>query len=62
MNDLAQVAVLDLGLICGSVSLAVLCSFAQTKAVDCTCRPSALNTAGQLVTASERKANDTGQI
>ena len=53
MNDLRQVAVLGLGLLGGSISLAVLRSFAQVKVVGYTHRLSTRDKARQLAVASE---------
>ena len=53
MNDLRQVAVLGLGLIGGSISLAVLRSFTRVKVVGYTHRPSTRNKARQLAVAGE---------
>jgi len=53
MNDLRQVAVLGLGLLGGSISLAVLRSFTHIKVVGYTHRPSTRNKARQLAVASE---------
>lgn len=53
MKDLRQVAVLGLGLLGGSISLAVLRSFAQIKVVGYTHRPSTRDKARQLAVAGE---------
>ena len=53
MKDLKQVTVLGLGLLGGSISLAVLRSFAQVKVVGYTHRPSTRDKARQLAVASE---------
>jgi prephenate dehydrogenase len=53
MNNLRQVAVLGLGLIGGSISLAILRSFTQVKVVGYTHRPSTRDKAGRLAVASE---------
>lgn len=53
MKNLRQVTVLGLGLLGGSISLAVLRSFAQVKVVGYTHRPSTRDKARQLAVASE---------
>lgn len=53
MNDLRRVAVLGLGLLGGSISLAVLRSFTRVRVVGYTHRPSTRDKAGQLAVASE---------
>lgn len=53
MNDLRQVAILGLGLIGGSISLAVLRSFTQVKVVGYAHRPSTRKKARQLAVASD---------
>ncbi len=53
MKDLKQVTVLGLGLLGGSISLAVLRSFAQVKVVGYTHRPSTRDKARQLAVADE---------
>lgn len=53
MKDLKQVTVLGLGLLGGSISLAVLRSFAKVKVVGYTHRPSTRDKARQLAVASE---------
>jgi prephenate dehydrogenase len=53
MKDLRQVTVLGLGLLGGSISLAVLRSFTQAKAVGYTHRPSTRDKARQLAVASK---------
>ena len=53
MKDLKQVTVLGLGLLGGSISLAVLRSFTQVKVVGYTHRPSTRDKARQLAVASE---------
>jgi len=53
MNKLRQVAVLGLGLIGGSISLAILRSFTKVKVVGYTHRPSTRDKARRLAVASE---------
>ncbi|MHC4326077.1 MAG: prephenate dehydrogenase [Planctomycetota bacterium] len=53
MKDLRQVAILGLGLLGGSISLAVLRSFTQIKVVGYSHRPSTRDKARQLAVASE---------
>ena len=53
MKDLGQVTVLGLGLLGGSISLAVLRSFAGVKVVGYTHRPSTRDKARQLAVAGE---------
>lgn len=53
MKDLRQATVLGLGLLGGSISLAVLRSFAQVEVVGYTHRPSTREKARQLAVASE---------
>jgi len=53
MNNLRQVAVLGLGLLGGSISLAVLRSFSHVKVVGYTHRPSTRDKARRLAVASE---------
>ncbi len=53
MKDLKQTTVVGLGLLGGSISLAVLRSFAQVKVVGYTHRPSTRDKARQLAVASE---------
>jgi len=55
MNNLGQAAVLGLGFLGGSISLAVLRCFSHAKVVGYTYRPSIHKTAGLLAMASERR-------
>jgi len=53
MRDLKQITVIGLGLLGGSISLAVLRSFARVKVVGYTHRPSTRDKARQLAVANE---------
>jgi prephenate dehydrogenase len=53
MKDLSQITVIGLGLLGGSISLAVLRSFAKVKVVGYTHRPLTRDTARQLAVAGE---------
>lgn len=53
MKDLRQITVIGLGLLGGSISLAVLRSFAEVKVVGYTHRPSTRDKARQLAVVSE---------
>ena len=62
MKDLAQVAVIRLGFLDGSISLAVLRSFTHTKVVDYPHEPSKRDTARQLAVACKGLTDDASQI